>query len=215
MEPIKDYFERAVMEYSKGDVLQLLDARLTCAGPLLNIVMDGIDHLGGMCYGFGSPPGSKRRSADFMIDKMKLPRELADLLYTVVRCGIAHEGMPKIGVNFFVIYERFEPGRIFYNYEVDDNIWLSVVELAYLYLSTIERINNNWSGEIVHFPPSSLVNKEIFDAAKGIITDDVRSLAQKEYEYKRQNAVKAGLLERTSSHSAYTPENIFHFVHMP
>jgi len=49
---IKEYFEKTVIKYSKTDVQRLLEAKLDCAGPLLTVIFNGIDNLGGLCYGY-------------------------------------------------------------------------------------------------------------------------------------------------------------------
>ena len=209
MEEIKAYFDKAVMKYSRGDVLQLLDAKLTCAGPLLNIVMDGIDNLGGMCYGFDSNIGSERRSVDFMNKEMGLPIEQAEFIYTVVRCGMTHEAMPKIGINIFVLYTRYEPRKTFY-IKNDGYIWMNVVEFAYLYLKVIDKISKDWISKLSCFPQPKDTNKELFDRAKGTISDNIESLAKKVPAHERAEKFEEG-----SSLAACTPENTFHFISLP
>ena len=207
MEPIKDYFEKAVMKYNKGDIVQFLAAKLSCAGPLLNIIMDGIDHLGGMCYGFDT--GSKKRSIVFMKEEMGLLEERAELLYSVVRCGMTHEAMPKIGMNIFVLYNRYESGKIFYIKD-DGYIWLNVVELAYLYISTIDKISENLDAKISCLPEPKEINKELFDRARSTISDDIQSLIDKIPDEERAEKFEEG-----SSLAARTPENTLCFINLP
>lgn len=73
------------------------------AGPLLNTVMAGIDSAGGLLYGgkgWEDDSGqrapaiySSTRSKNFMIKKMKIPKEVAKLLYSDARCGTVHAGI--------------------------------------------------------------------------------------------------------------------------
>ncbi len=215
MNPIRAYFDKAVMKYNRGDILALLGAKLPCAGPILNIVMDGVDMLGGMCYGFGTGPGSKMRSVDFLVQEMKLPKEQAELLYSVVRCGITHEGMPKIGISFFAEYSRHEPGKAFYVYQNDDEIYLNVVELAYLYLGTLDRIDKDWAAHLHAYPTPQPINKKLFDDAKRSISDDIGTLAEKMEQSKQNELARAGKLWEIQSSSACSPLNTFNLFPIP
>ena len=67
------YFNRAVMKYSRGDVVALLSDKIRCAGPLLSITVNGIDLTGGICFGFGTR--SRDRSEKFMVEHMDIRNE--------------------------------------------------------------------------------------------------------------------------------------------
>src|SRR3989338_1602283 len=68
-EIVKSFFERAIKKYSKKDVECLLEAKLNCAGPLFEVIVNGIDSLGGICYGF-KRNNSENRSIQFMKEIM-------------------------------------------------------------------------------------------------------------------------------------------------
>ena len=42
-EKVSAYFNRSVIKYSKGDVKELLEKKLNCAGPLLQVLVNGIE----------------------------------------------------------------------------------------------------------------------------------------------------------------------------
>lgn len=183
----KSFFERSVIKYSKSDVCALLEAKLDCAGPLLEVIVNGIDNLGGICYGF-SKGNSKERSVRFMKEEMKFSDSLALFLYTIVRCGVAHQGMPKIGLIYFVEYDYPEKEKIFCK-DSKDNICLNVVGLAQRYLDTIDAINVDIEKCDLHVPPITPNEEAIFEEAKNEIKHNIDDLAfdignkrmQKEY----------------------------------
>lgn len=170
----KAFFERSVIRYSKSDVCALLKARLDCAGPLIEVIVNGIDNLGGALYGFErGEKGSRYRSVRFMKEKMNISESFAEFLYAVVRCGIAHQGMPKIGLIYFVEYDCPE---IFYK-DSEGNIWLNVVGLAQRYLDTIDTLNMDIEKYHLHIPPITSKEKTIFEQAKNEITANIDDLA--------------------------------------
>ena len=63
------------IKYSRGDVEKLIEAKLDVAGPLLHVVLNGIDAMGGVCFGFDTGVGE--RSKRFMTDIMNLDASLA------------------------------------------------------------------------------------------------------------------------------------------
>ena len=162
------YFERSVLKYSKGDVEALLNAKLPCAGPLLSTIMNGIDNLGGMCYGF-KKTNVGDRSRDFLHKQMGLSKELAAFLYASVRCGIVHQGMPKMGLEFLVQYDGPKCGKII-SQQSNEYLLLDVTALAHCYLKTIEEINVEPIKYIKHCPKYTEEEKSklknIFSAAK-------------------------------------------------
>ena len=170
----KAFFERSVNNYSKSDVYALLEARLDCAGPLLEVIVNGIDNLGGIVYGFTKK--SKSRSVRFMNEKMNISESLAEFLYAIVRCGIAHQGMPKIGLIFFVEYDYPEKEKILCK-DSKGNICLNVVGLAQCYLNTISILNAEIEKYDLHVPPITPKEKALFKKAKIEITDDVDDIA--------------------------------------
>jgi len=96
-----------------------------------------------MMYGFET--GSARRSREFLKEFMGLGAETSDLLYAVVRCGLAHECVPKLGIRFFVMYYDVQDEVL---YESNDGlVWLSVVKLAKEYLRVVESISTSKRGQ--------------------------------------------------------------------
>src|SRR3989338_9093785 len=138
-EIVKSFFERAIKKYSKKDVECLLEAKLNCAGPLLEVIVNGIDSLGGICYGF-KRNNSENRSIQFMKEIMGMNPVLAKFLYVIVRCGVTHQSMPKIGVKYSVLYDRPTAVRgIIFSKDADRFVYVNVVELAYYYIDAIYR----------------------------------------------------------------------------
>lgn len=207
-EDVRKYFQRSVVKYSRGDVERLIKAKLDCAGPLLIVVLNGIDNLGGMCYGFGSY-NSKERSVKFMTEKMGMNESVSKFLYSIVRCGISHQGMPKIGLRFFLEYDRIDKGKIFYK-RLGDFIWLNVTELAYLYIETIDEIASNVADHVLYMPLTDQDVLDTFNEARGSIPDDIEQLAIKIGEHKKTieaTKYEKGQIKVVSSSSAYTPDN--------
>lgn len=168
---MENFFNWSVNKYSRINVQKLLDAELECAGTLLEVILNGIDNLGGLYYGFDKG-SSKRRSIQFMKEIMKIDESLAKFLYEIVRCGIVHQGTPKIGVKYFLEYKYSEKGKIFYK-SSDGHIWLNVVGLARLYLDTIEIINSNPEQYIHDYPKLQNGDKNIFNDAINKIENDI------------------------------------------
>jgi len=194
------------MEYSRGDVVALLNDKITCAGPLLSITVNGIDLTGGICFGFCS--GSRTRSERFMVEHMNIRKKLASLLYSCVRCGIAHQGMPKVGVRFFLMPERFIPGVILFR---DDNVlYLNVTEFAHSYLSAIERIAKNPTAYALHHPTLKPQDEGTFVDALSTVTNDISELCDAVAASDRaeeEARLAHGEIEHMSSLSAYFPDN--------
>lgn len=170
----KAFFERSVIKYSKSDVCSLLKAKLNCAGPLLEIIVNGIDNLGGICYGFSK--GSRERSIRFMKEKMNVSESLAQFLYNIVRCGITHQGIPKIGLIYFVEYDYPDKEKIFCK-DTEENIYLNVVGLAQLYIDTIDDIKTDIEKLNLHIPPINFREEEIFKQAKNEIKQNIDDIA--------------------------------------
>jgi hypothetical protein len=156
-----DYFQKSAFMYSKGDIEELLDKKMRCAGPLLAVVMNGIDNLGGMCFGFQTD--SEKRSIEFMKNHMGFPESVARFMYLAVRCGMVHQGMPKVGLEFGLLPDRPEKGRIYYRSY--DQIYLNVLELAYSYLAAVERIAEEPTRFIRDYPRLDGNSKKAFEEA--------------------------------------------------
>lgn len=161
------YFQRSSIRYSKGDVQELLEKELNCAGPLLAVIVNGIDSLGGMRYGFHK--GSRKRSVEFMKSYMNLSEPVAEFIYMIVRNGIVHQGMPKVGFDYGVLYDRPEKRQIYY--KAGDSICLSVVEFAYAYLEAVDHIAMNPEKHIRHYPRLDDKSKKSFEDALKHIED--------------------------------------------
>jgi len=203
------YFQRSAVKYSKGDVEELLRKRLDCTGPLLTVVLNGIDNLGGMCYGFG-PRNVGSRSVTFMKNEMNIPESVAESLYEIVRCGIVHQGMPKIGIIFYLDYDRLDKGKIVR--KNSDYIWLNVTELAYSYLEAIDLIADDPEKHIYHYPkPDDHLRIVLENALENIrdsiyeLVDDIGHKEESEWE----EMLKKGEIDHMPSKSAYSPENVF------
>ena len=171
---VKEYFERVALKYSRSDVEHLLRTKAPCAAPLLAVTANGIDLIGGMCFGFKSPEGKdngKRRSVDFMVKYMGVDSNVATVLYTSVRCGIVHQGMPKFGFMYFVDHERPKKDRIVYR---DGSfIWLNVTEFAHSYLSALSAIEADPSKHVQHLPPPRTTDEHDFLSAFASIADEI------------------------------------------
>lgn len=161
------YFQRSSIRYSKGDVQELLEKELNCAGPLLAVIVNGIDSLGGMRYGFHK--GSRKRSVEFMKSYMNLSEPIAEFIYMIVRNGIVHQGMPKVGVEFGVIYDRPEKGRVYY--KSYDWIYINIVEFAHTYLEAIDQIAKEPEKHIHHCPRLEANDRRAFEDARVAIEE--------------------------------------------
>lgn len=197
----KFYFKRSVIKYSRGDVKALLESKLPCAGPLLVTTLNGIDNLGGMCYGFKDANVGKR-STKFLHEKMGLSEGLAAFLYKSVRCGIIHQGMPKMGLEFFVQYDGSNGGEIFYE-QSDKYVILDVTELAHRYLKAIKKIAAEPEKHINHHPQYTERDKSelkaLFRDAKKDIASGTRIYTLRQYEDDEDARGAAG-----ESSAAYT-----------
>ncbi len=114
----------------------MLGQEIMICGPLLTAVANGIDVLGGMMLNFKT--GSRSRSKHFMKTFFILPDEVAEVLYTLFRCGAAHEGIPKLDTFFFVHY-AIEDAKLLYK-SPDDVLMLDVTELARRYVKAVDTI---------------------------------------------------------------------------
>jgi len=155
-----DYFDKVVMQYSKGDVEALIGTKINKAGPLLVLVLNGIDLLGGMCYDFfkldnkGKKIGNSReRSTKFMTSYMGISQDVAEFLYKSVRCGIIHQGQAKYFVNYFVDYD---PGDIEFLYKENDILFLNAFTFASKYLEVVAEINKNKNTLIKYIPSENI-----------------------------------------------------------
>ncbi len=178
-EKVKMFFEHVVVSYNCEDVGALLDIDLDKAGPLLSCVVNGFDLVGGMMLGFDK--GSQKRSVAFLTKHMRLSPESANLLYSLVRCGVAHEGVAKLAVNYFVYHRRLEPGIILYK-KNDKSLWLNVTEMARLYLESIREIAKDVSSHLFYIPSAKRDDEAIFLAALDSIQPDINAFCELERE---------------------------------
>jgi hypothetical protein len=192
------FFERSVLKYSRLDVCALLEAKLDCAGPLLEIIVNGIDNLGGILYGFGHR-NSQSRSVKFMKERMGVPESLAKFLYSAVRCGIAHQGMPKIGLVYFVEYEYPDQEKIF-SKDGKGNIWINIVGLARCYLDAIDTVCADVGNCVLNVPPTPFAERRILEQVWNEIANDVGDIAF-DIGNKRMHQQHP-----TASYSAYSPK---------
>ena len=153
----KGYVERLI-EYSTSDVEYLLEKFKEDvekkvrrhAGPLLMVVMNGIDAFGGILYGFrdGGQRNSRKRSLKFMECRMGIPEPLAKFLYNSVRCGVTHHGMPKVRLVYQVWTDnewRVPAAGAFCKDKAKDRIYMNVVKLAEQYLRAVKKVKHNGS----------------------------------------------------------------------
>jgi hypothetical protein len=147
------YVTKAI-EYSRGDIKELLDAELQVAGPLLVVTLNGIDAMGGIVYGFRKEDkpdqgNSRERSVTFMSHYMTIgcSQEALEVIYTALRCGMAHHCLPKQGA-FGVDYHRLDnpvtEGR-------DGTLIVNAVALADRYLGGVSEVERQFQkGELVN-----------------------------------------------------------------
>jgi hypothetical protein len=143
-----------------------------------------------------------------MKDKMGFVEPVANLLYKVIRCGVVHQGMPKIGLRYFVDYSRPDKGKIFYT-GPDDYIYLNVTELAYAYLDALINIEQDPEKHVSDYPPPDLAAKNTFDSAKGFIQDDIQTYCdscQNAEDKEDEERILRREIEHKPSLSAYTPD---------
>ncbi|MCX5643473.1 MAG: hypothetical protein NTZ17_02135 [Phycisphaerae bacterium] len=159
---VRRFFQKVVVEYNCGDIRTLLDHKMDIAGPLLACVVNGIDMVGAMKCGFGT--SSRERSEAFIREYLDLAPNQAKVLYSLVRCGIAHEGVPKPGITFFVCEESVDPGMCLYRGR-DGRIWLNVSELARLYLAAVEMIAQSPADHLSHVPLSDKATSRLLEHA--------------------------------------------------
>lgn len=195
------YFEKAILQYNKGDIEKILDARIKCAGPLLHTVLHGIDTMGGICYGFDK--GSSVRSVDYMKTYMNISPQLSAFIYSSIRCGLTHEGMPRMGLKFYAHYDRLEKAIIFSSYTGDDYIYLNVVEFAYIYLDSIQNIFHSANILVKFEPKPKSVDLRLFKDAKQEVDKDIDSLLAK---IEGRNPPQEGV-----SYAARKPDNFLDF----
>lgn len=134
-----DYFKAVILRYNKPDIEELLASGTDRAGPLLACVVNGIDAMGGLLYGYRRN-NSASRSISFMTNCMRLPEDHARLIYTAVRCGLAHQAVTKSGVAFHVSTTAAVRDIILCRASNGD-ISVDVRSLARKYLDTIAKFN--------------------------------------------------------------------------
>ena len=157
---VECFFRQVVVEYNCGDIHDILSRRPEKAGPLLACTVNGIDTVGGMILGFAE--SSRNRSTEFMQRHLGLTAEEALLMYKLVRCGLAHEGVTKPAVRFYVHEDRVHPGVFLYK-DHQNSIWLNVTELAHSYLEAVERIGKDIHTHCAHVPEPKERDKQIYE----------------------------------------------------
>jgi hypothetical protein len=149
----QNYFAQVVEEYVCGDISWLLGLGKDTegkAGPLLNSVVNGIDILGGILYGFGRGM-SEKRSVKFLQFHMGLQPDVAKFIYTAVRCGMAHEGVPKMGVAFFVVLAA-PADQPFPLKDANNKVQINVAVFARRFLKAVCEVRKNNLAKLVHVP---------------------------------------------------------------
>jgi hypothetical protein len=172
---VETYFKHVVQQYNCGDIEQLLKLvpAMDKLGPLLASVVNGIDTVGGMMLGFEER--SNKRSTEFMRQHLRLAPEEADLVYALVRCGVAHEGVTKLAVQFFAHFDeaegtspRVRPGVFLYR-DARNSILLNVAELAYSYLDAIKRIADDIHSHLKYIPAPRPKEVEMYRNALAVV----------------------------------------------
>jgi len=88
--------------------------------------------------------------------------EQSALIYSLVRCGLFHQGITDERIGFYVDYERMVPNVVLHR--KDDRVILNVTELAYKYLSAVERVASDRK-VLKAVPAPSTRDDQIFKAA--------------------------------------------------
>ncbi len=203
------YFKKAVMKYSKGNVEELLDKQIECAGTYFAVVCNGIDLIGGICYGFNKKVGD--RSKRFMKEHMNIEEKIADLLYNCVRCGTTHEGMPKIGIRYGLEPRRLKPKVIIYKNEDNNILYLNVTELVFSYLRAIKRIAENPTEYALNIPDPEPKAITSFMNALSSVPNEIYELceaAEASDSEEDEARFSRGEIEAFPSSSAYFPDNV-------
>jgi len=199
------YFKEIIEGYVCGDINWLLSTKKDGAGPLLNSVVNGIDTMGGIIYDFKDNPGnSRQRSLDFMTHYMKMRGNLisgpiAKFLYVIVRCGMAHQGVPKNNIRFFVQYNRVDPGGILY-VDQEGVVHLNVVEFAHAFLEAVSDVRRGRISDLKYVPVFGPNDQGAFSTALPNITD-----SHQDFESKLTSA--GGPAQHSSGSAKSTPSN--------
>jgi len=200
----KEYFEHVIERYVCGDIRALLEKVQDKAGPLLNSVVNGIDILGGIIFDFKGANGwgnSRQRSIDFMADHMGLHPKVAELLYKLTRCGMTHEGVPKLGIRFF-LDSLYTPEReCLYRDEAND-VYVNVTALAHSYLNTVSDISKD---DLQYVPECEPQEEDIIREALPFITGDYAAIKQ-ELDENTTPKMQSSLSARTQSTCQAPPQ---------
>jgi hypothetical protein len=200
------FFEKAIVKYNAGDVKFLLSVSDLPAGPLLTVTANGIDIMGGICWGFCT--GSRERSVRFMEEHMTFSRPEADLIYQSARCGISHEGMPKKGIEFFHQGNVPRTSAVLYKQPSTELLYMNVTEFAHRYLDAVEAIGRDKKSHVRHYP--TLDSRVDFEAALAVVTGDIGNLCQ-QFGEKWEGDYRKRTGQGTSS-SCYMPDNTLHIT---
>jgi hypothetical protein len=205
MTPAEIYFERVILTYLVGDIEHLLSNREARSGILLGPVLNGIDVIGGVLFGFET--GSKCRCVRVMTEHMRLRSPEATYIYSSLRCGLVHQGTAKYGLWFFAIYDDLNRFSIIYKDE-EDWLYLDTVALAERFVAAAKRIWAERRAEILHVPPCELAGHD--DVVKLDVPDIKKLLWDYAEEHASVRKWRIGDLIRRepTSMSAYTPGDV-------
>ncbi len=87
--PAEHYFNEVISNFLAGDVRALLSSGIDKAGPILMVVCNGMDTLGGIWKGFNVGVGERFKAV--ARELMNCTSDETELLYDF-RCDITHEG---------------------------------------------------------------------------------------------------------------------------
>jgi hypothetical protein len=203
----QQYFEKIIAGYIKGDIEELLASESNRSGPLLACVVNGIDAMGGVTQGFKE--GSCARSVKFMMQYMGVNEQQARLIYVVARCGLAHEGVPKPGLRFFVAYESHGLQDILYR-DQSGVLWLDVIRLARVFLRAVHDVSER-PRVLKNVPPIDERAEDAFsDVAATVNTniDDLCKAIQGARDSEEEAKFTRGELDERSSSSPVLPSHL-------
>jgi hypothetical protein len=95
----------------------------------------------------------------------------AEFLYSCVRCGIVHEGAPKVGVAFYLDPQNADATVIYKGTFPDRCIYLNVTAFARRYIEAVECIESGKITKACDFSMPPVDDRVDFDAAWGDLPD--------------------------------------------
>lgn len=147
----KEYYNKVVVQYLVENIEYLLENREPRAGLILYPVLSGVDTIGGLLYGFkrDGRSNSTERSKMVMEREMGMEPEVADFIFSCVRCGLMHQGTAKYGLKFFANHHNLIRDSIVY--KRDGWVHLDVVLFAQEFVAMALSLEN--SPRLIHLPP--------------------------------------------------------------